>query len=192
MEEEKVTQEVAPAPKPLTKREIKRQKKLADKKFEQEAGMKPLKVMALVFGIVGFSVSFISIALVVVTGIFALLCYLATAILAIFAIFGLLCFGLGYIIYAATNENPSLDGYFAIVTVPSDFATNLMEKVLSINGIFTVICASIGIVFEIVAFIMICITIGAFTPKHRTRNFILISLALIISILVLAWGITKL
>lgn len=191
MEEEKVTQEVAPAPKPLTKREIKRQKKLADKKFEQEAGMKPLKILALVFGIVGFAISFISIALVIVTGVFALLCYIATAIIAIFAIFGLLLFGLGYIIYAVTNENPSLDGYFSIVTGPSNFANELMAKVLDFNGTFTVICASIGIVLEIVAFILICVTIKAFIPKHRARNFILISLAMVISIIVLILGITK-
>ena len=194
MDEEKELLDNKPAPveeKPLSKKEIRRQKKLADKEFERNAGKKSIKVLALILGIVGFAISFISIALVVVTGIFAFFCYIATAILAIFAIFGLLCFGLGYIIYAVNTSNPSLDGYFSIVSVPADFANDLMNKVLSINGLFTVICASIGITIEIASLILLCISAKAFTKKHNVRNFILISIALVISLLVLIWGITR-
>lgn len=182
----------------LTKKERREQKKAekkarrqADKEFERNAGRKAPKILSLIFGIIGFLIGFIPVILIILAFIFMILCGLLTAILAIVWIMGLICFGLGYLIYASQVSNPSLDGYFAPVMAPVDFSSAIFNGLVNINGILTTIFASAGLFVELVALTLLFVSYKALVKRHIIAYTILLGVGIVITIVVLVWGITS-
>ena len=64
--------------------------------------------------LVGLAIT--AVAGVIFVGLFivALLAYILGAFILLILGFGLLCLGLGYLIYAGTVDNPSIEGYFGL------------------------------------------------------------------------------
>ncbi len=182
--------------KPLSRKELKKQKKLAkkqkrqeEKRWEKAAGRKPTKILALIFSIIGFISGLIPIILIVGALIVALLCYMATIFLFIFYIFGIVCFGIGFFIYASGKEGATINQYLAQATVPANFGTDLVNSTLNISGLLTTIFAGVGLALQITALICLFASYKALIKRHKVSYTIWMFIGIIITTAILVWGI---
>ena len=173
----------------LKKKEEKKARRLQEKEFERNAGHKPQKILSLVLGIVGFVIGFIPIMLIILSIFFFIICACVSAVLFIVDIAGLIFFGLGYIIYASSTSNASLDGYFAPAQGPINFAADIFNKVVNVNGLLTTIFAGAGLALEIAALILLIVSYKALIKRHKVGYTILLGFAIAITLGVLVIGI---
>ena len=176
----------------IEKKKAKREKRIAEAKFEKEAGRKGAKTTSLVFGILGVVTSVAPVILLVLAFIFAIIVYFVGLLVYLILIFGLLLIGIGYLIYSTMSDNPSMDGYLGIGTKIFDFANGLINGASNIQGLALVICGGVGVAFEITSLILLFISYPALVKRHRIAYTILLILGLIISIIMLVIGITHL
>ena len=188
--------------KPLSKREQKKlakeekkakkkEQKEADRAYEKSHPLRKRKIAAWIVELVGLLVAMVPAVVIIGVFLIALFAYIIGAVLFILLVFGFILFGLGYLIYASTTDNPSPEGYFAIGTRVFDWANNLMNWLDKLNGWFLTIFGGVSLIIEIVGFILLMTSLKACSKKHKVAYIILMSLILLLSIGILAFGLTK-
>ena len=189
--------------KPLSKREkkkiakqekkaLKKEQKAKDREFERNHPLRKRKIAAWIVELSGLLIA--AIPAVVIFGIIivAILAFLWGALVYLLLVFGFIIFGLGYLIYASSVENPSVDGYFNIGGSIINWANGLLNFLDRINGWFITIFAGVSLIVEIVGYVLLMTSLSACTKKHKIAYIILMSLILTLSIGMLIFGITKL
>ena len=173
------------------KKEHKKEQKAADRAFERSHPLRKRKIAAWIVELVGLVLA--AVPAVIILGVFflALLGYLLGVFLYLILIFGLLLFGLGYLIYAANTEKPSLDGYFGSAVSILNWSNGLMNTLDKLNGWFLVIFGGASLVIEIVGYVLLMTSLSACTKKHKISYIILMSLIITLSIALLAFGLSK-
>ena len=173
------------------KKEQRRQQKEADRAFERSHPLRKRKVAAWIVELVGFGVAMVPAIIIIGLFIAALFFYIVGAIVYIFLIFGLLCFGLGYIIYMSSASNPSLDGYFGLGSGILNIGNSLINLIDFLDKWFLTVCGGISFALALTGFILLMTSLSACTKKHKIAYIILMSLIMLLSAGVLAFGIVK-
>lgn len=179
---------------PLSKRELRRQKRrerelkrIADRKFEREAGLIGVKRASLTLGVIGFMVSIVPVILYVGATLLFITMGLATAVLFMLCLVGFI-----FIIpfYLAGGGN-SIENYFAFALAPANFATDVFNTVSGFSGTLNVVCSAAGILMEIVAAVLLCVSYKALCRKNRIKRTVFLSAAFIISAVVLVFSLVN-
>ena len=200
--QEEVVEQKAPQ-KPLSKKEKKKlakqekkakkkEQKAADREFEKTHPLRKRKIAAWIVELVGLVIALVPAVVIIGVIILALIAYIWGALVYLLLIFGLLLIGIGYFIYAASVDHPSLDGYFNIGGSIFNWANGMMDFLDKVNGYFVTIFAGVSLAIEIVGYVLLMTSLPALSKKHKVSYIILMSLILTLSIAMLIFGITKL
>ncbi len=173
------------------KKELKRQQKEADRAFERSHPLRKRKVAAWIVELVGFGIAMVPAIIIIGLFIAALFFYLVGALVFLFLVFGLLCFGLGYLIYRSSASNPSMDGYFGLGTGIMNIGNNLINLIDFLDKWFLTVCGGVSFALALTGFILLMTSLSACTKKHKIAYIILMSLIMLLSAGVLAFGIVK-
>jgi len=173
------------------KKEQKRARKVEDRAFEKQAPKRKLKITAWIIELVGLAI--VAVPAILIIGAYVLAFFALVIGVLVFFVFliGLLIFGIGYFIYANSVEKPTLDGYFAVPTSFFDWATNLVNSINNINGVLLTVFGGLSLAIEIVGFVLLLLSFNSLSKKHKVSYIILMSLIMILSIVILIFGITK-
>ena len=188
--------------KPLSKREKKRlakqekkqrkkEQKLADKEFEKNHPLRKRKIAAWIVELVGLVIAAVPGVIFVGLFIAALAAYLFGALVLLFLAMGFIFFGIGYLIYAGTTDNPSTAGYFASGTRILDWGNSLINIMNTLNGWFLTIFGGVSLVINLVGFVLLLTSLNACSKKHKVAYIILMVLIILASLGIFVIGLTK-
>ena len=186
-----------PAPDPenvkLSRKERRKQrkrekelKKIADRKFEREAGKTGVKRTSLILGIVGFLLSLTPIIVTVALLLFMVTMGLVTAVL-----FMLFIAGFIIVIPIFLSKGLTISEYFAVATAPVNFASSIYNSVSNIQGIATVILSGAGLVLEIVSLILLIVSYKALCKKNQVKRTVFISIAIPVSAIIFIFALAN-
>lgn len=173
------------------KKQRKKEQKLADKEFEKNHPLRKRKIAAWIVELVGLAIT--AVPGVIFLGLFivALLAYILGAFILLILGFGLLCLGLGYLIYAGTVDNPSIEGYFGLSAGIINWGNSLINIINTLDGWFLTIFGGVSLVINIVGFVLLLTSLNACSKKHKVSYIILMVLIILASAGILVLGLTK-
>ena len=173
------------------KKQRKKEQKLADKEFEKNHPLRKRKIAAWIVELVGLTIT--AVPGVIFLGLFivALLAYILGAFILLILGFGLLCLGLGYLIYAGTVDNPSIEGYFGLSAGIINWGNSLINIINTLDGWFLTIFGGVSLVINIVGFVLLLTSLNACSKKHKVSYIILMVLIILASAGILILGLTK-
>ncbi len=173
------------------KKQRKKEQKLADKEFEKNHPLRKRKIAAWIVELVGLAIT--AVPGVIFLGLFivALLAYILGAFILLILGFGLLCLGLGYLIYAGTVNNPSIEGYFGLSAGIINWGNSLINIINTLDGWFLTIFGGVSLVINIVGFVLLLTSLNACSKKHKISYIILMVLIILASAGILVLGLTK-
>lgn len=173
------------------KKQKKKEQKLADKEFEKNHPLRKRKIAAWIVELVGLTIT--AVPGVIFLGLFivALLAYILGAFILLILGFGLLCLGLGYLIYAGTVDNPSIEGYFGLSAGIINWGNSLINIINTLDGWFLTIFGGVSLVINIVGFVLLLTSLNACSKKHKVSYIILMVLIILASAGILILGLTK-
>ena len=173
------------------KKQRKKEQKLADKEFEKNHPLRKRKIAAWIVELVGLTIT--AVPGVIFLGLFivALLAYILGAFILLILGFGLLCLGLGYLIYAGTVDNPSIEGYFGLSAGIINWGNSLINIINTLDGWFLTIFGGVSLVINIVGFVLLLTSLNACSKKHKVSYIILMVLIILASAGILVLGLTK-
>ena len=173
------------------KKQRKKEQKLADKEFEKNHPLRKRKIAAWIVEFVGLAIT--AVPGVIFLGLFivALLAYILGAFILLILGFGLLCLGLGYLIYAGTVDNPSIEGYFGLSAGIINWGNSLINIINTLDGWFLTIFGGVSLVINIVGFVLLLTSLSACSKKHKVSYIILMVLIILASAGILILGLTK-
>ena len=173
------------------KKQKKKEQKLADKEFEKNHPLRKRKIAAWIVELVGLAIT--AVPGVIFLGLFivALLAYILGAFILLILGFGLLCLGLGYLIYAGTVDNPSIEGYFGLSAGIINWGNSLINIINTLDGWFLTIFGGVSLVINIVGFVLLLTSLSACSKKHKVSYIILMVLIILASAGILVLGLTK-
>ena len=173
------------------KKQKKKEQKLADKEFEKNHPLRKRKIAAWIVELVGLAIT--AVPGVIFLGLFivALLAYILGAFILLILGFGLLCLGLGYLIYAGTVDNPSIEGYFGLSAGIINWGNSLINIINTLDGWFLTIFGGVSLVINIVGFVLLITSLSACSKKHKVSYIILMVLIILASAGILVLGLTK-
>ena len=173
------------------KKQKKKEQKLADKEFEKNHPLKKRKIAAWIVELVGLTITAVPGVIFVGLFIVALLAYILGAFILLILGFGLLCLGLGYLIYAGTVDNPSIEGYFGLSAGIINWGNSLINIINTLDGWFLTIFGGVSLVINIVGFVLLLTSLNACSKKHKVSYIILMVLIILASAGILILGLTK-
>ena len=173
------------------KKQKKKEQKLADKEFEKNHPLRKRKIAAWIVELVGLTIT--AVPGVIFLGLFivALLAYILGAFILLILGFGLLCLGLGYLIYAGTVDNPSIEGYFGLSAGIINWGNSLINIINTLDGWFLTIFGGVSLMINIVGFVLLITSLSACSKKHKVSYIILMVLIILASAGILVLGLTK-
>ena len=173
------------------KKQRKKEQKLADKEFEKNHPLRKRKIAAWIVELVGLTIT--AVPGVIFLGLFivALAAYILGAFILLILGFGLLCLGLGYLIYAGTVDNPSIEGYFGLSAGIINWGNSLINIINTLDGWFLTIFGGVSLVINIVGFVLLLTSLNACSKKHKVSYIILMVLIILASAGILVLGLTK-
>ena len=173
------------------KKQRKKEQKLADKEFEKNHPLRKRKIAAWIVELVGLTIT--AVPGVIFLGLFivALAAYILGAFILLILGFGLLCLGLGYLIYAGTVDNPSIEGYFGLSAGIINWGNSLINIINTLDGWFLTIFGGVSLVIKIVGFVLLLTSLNACSKKHKVSYIILMVLIILASAGILVLGLTK-
>ena len=173
------------------KKQRKKEQKLADKEFEKNHPLRKRKIAAWIVELVGLTIT--AVPGVIFLGLFivALAAYILGAFILLILGFGLLCLGLGYLIYAGTVDNPSIEGYFGLSAGIINWGNSLINIINTLDGWFLTIFGGVSLVINIVGFVLLLTSLSACSKKHKVSYIILMVLIILASAGILILGLTK-
>ncbi len=173
------------------KKQRKKEQKLADKEFEKNHPLRKRKIAAWIVELVGLTIT--AVPGVIFLGLFivALAAYILGAFILLILGFGLLCLGLGYLIYAGTVDNPSIEGYFGLSAGIINWGNSLINIINTLDGWFLTIFGGVSLVINIVGFVLLLTSLNACSKKHKVSYIILMVLIILASAGILILGLTK-
>ena len=174
----------------LSKRELRQQKKrekelkrIAERKFEREAGLIGVKNTSLTLGIVGFTVSTIPIILYVGATLLFIALGLVSAVLVM-----LLLVGFIFIIPFYLSGGGSIEDYFSFAAAPANFATDLFNAVSGFSGTLNLICSAGGLIMELIAAVLLGVSYKALCKRNRIKRTVFLSVAIIFTAVILVFS----
>lgn len=173
------------------KKQRKKEQKLADKEFEKNHPLRKRKIAAWIVELVGLAITAVPGVIFVGLFIVALLAYILGAFILLILGFGLLCLGLGYLIYAGTVDNPSIEGYFGLSAGIINWGNSLINIINTLDGWFLTIFGGLSLVINIVGFVLLLTSLSACSKKHKVSYIILMVLIILASAGILVLGLTK-
>ena len=173
------------------KKQRKKEQKLADKEFEKNHPLRKRKIAAWIVELVGLAITAVPGVIFVGLFIVALLAYILGAFILLILGFGLLCLGLGYLIYAGTVDNPSIEGYFGLSAGIINWGNSLINIINTLDGWFLTIFGGVSLVINIVGFVLLLTSLSACSKKHKVSYIILMVLIILASAGILVLGLTK-
>lgn len=173
------------------KKQRKKEQKLADKEFEKNHPLRKRKIAAWIVELVGLAITAVPGVIFVGLFIVALLAYILGAFILLILGFGLLCLGLGYLIYAGTVDNPSIEGYFGLSAGIINWGNSLINIINTLDGWFLTIFGGVSLVINIVGFVLLLTSLSACSKKHKVSYIILMVLIILASAGILILGLTK-
>lgn len=173
------------------KKQRKKEQKLADKEFEKNHPLRKRKIAAWIVELVGLTIT--AVPGVIFLGLFivALAAYILGAFILLILGFGLLCLGLGYLIYAGTVDNPSIEGYFGLSAGIINWGNSLINIINTLDGWFLTIFGGVSLLINIVGFVLLLTSLNACSKKHKVSYIILMVLIILASAGILVLGLTK-
>lgn len=177
-----------------TKRELRQQKKrekelkrIADRKFEREAGLIGVKNTSTTLGIVGFIICIIPI----ITYIGATLLFIVLGLTTVFLI---LLFLAGFILIVPffLAGGASIEDYFATATAPAKFATEVADKVSGLSDTLNVVCSASGLILQLAAAILLFISYKALCKKNKIKRTVFLSLGIAFAAVFLVFSVLNL